>query len=173
MAENERIRYGTSPGNAEIASGAGEVCVSRSSMVARGLSRSAEVLGELDTQAVESEQLPEELQKKLADMQTKFREAFSWESNQIEELRERVLGDDGEVSEELAKGLRELYLAGKLSFLSNNSIEMLDMFTRDGLSAGAIVAKLRTKYPEKSFDDAHVTRRLVTIITQLSTTYEG
>lgn len=173
MAESEQIRYSTPPGNAEVAPGAGEVCVSRSGIVARGLSRSAEVLGELDVQAGEGKQLPEELQKKLADMQTKFREAFSWESTQIEELRERVLGNDGEVSEDLAKGLRELYLAGKLSFLSDDSIEMFDMFTRDGLSAGAIVAKLRTKYHEKSFDDAHVTRRLVTIITQLSTTYEG
>ena len=173
MAENERIRYIAYPDNANVKSGASEVCVSRNGIVARGLSRSAEVLGELNAQKTGDKQLPDDLLENVRIMQEKFAEAFSWDSTRAEELLERVLGAEGEPSEDLQKGLMELFLASRGSSLNEAGRELITLFTRGGQTAGEIQAYLKEKNPQRQVDELHASRRLVTVLTQLSTSYEA
>lgn len=170
MPENERLNHFMYPDETEVQPEGAEVCASRNGVISRQLAQRAEVLGEIET--VSEEKLA--LCEKMVTMREKMRAAFSWDEPRAGELDARILGDENEPSESLQVGLRELYLASKLSFLNENSTELITLFTREGLTTGEIHEYVQEeKYPKRNLDELYVAKRLVTILTELSTTYDG
>lgn len=169
MPENERINHFTYPDETEVQPDGAEACTSRNGVTSRQLAQRAEALGKIET--LSEEELA--LREKMVTMREKMRAAFSWDEERASELDERILGGEEEPSESLQAGLQELYLASKLSFLKENSTELITLFAREGLTANEIREYLQEKYPKRNIGELHVAKRLVTVLTELGTTYDG
>lgn len=171
MAEKRhRENFAYSNSN-EIPVDATEVCTSRNGATSRDLGRSAAAL-----EAVEGErsQDQEQLERNMDVMREKMSMSFPWVAPFVGELEERILGSVEQPSEMLEAGLQQLFLASKLSFLNENSSELMKLFAQQALTVEEIREYLQEeKYPKRKIDDLHVPKRLVTVFTQLATTYDG
>lgn len=147
-----------------------EICTSRNAVTSRGLARSAEALEAIEELRTEEE---ERLQQHMQLLREKMDSSFPWTDFFMAELEKRILGDENEPSEALEAGLKRLFLASKLSFLKEGSAELMELFAREGLTTGEIRERIQEKYPKRRIDELHVPKRLVTVFTELATTYDG
>lgn len=174
MAEKrhrENFAYSNSD---EIPADATEACTSRNGTT-RDIGRRATALGELDAQQVEARiATPEDLAETLRRMEVKFDSAFSWSPELVEELRNRILGSVEEPSEDLRRELQELFLASTGADLNDAAREIIMWFTRENHQwpVADIQRALEEKNPARANDRYHASRRVVTVLTQLSTAYE-
>ena len=166
--QGENFAYSNSD---EIPADATEACTSRNGTTSRGLGRSAATLEGVEVERSEEQ---EQLQRNMDAMMEKMSVSFPWVAPFVGELEERILGSVEPPSETLEAGLQQLFLASKLSFLNENSSELMKLFAHEALTVEEIREYLQQeKYPKRKIDELHVPKRLVTVFTQLATTYDG